>query len=224
LCSTGRKGTNINRRNTLASNLRRHKALTLSGRDQKEKDSTKFGGGIISTKCGHLFHQNCLNDYITNFRTKGDCYGTTYNVLCPLCGANLSNGKTLKIDIEAHFGILEEFFQDLCKLKYMNKELKRTLELEWSDIAELEKKIEKAKAEYDNIKSLKRSNEQRCIAQEERIAKAIEDASTCYRYREIEKQLLDENINLEAVARSRKPFSHILRHFFLKRFRCRHER
>ena len=58
----------------------------------------------------------------------------------------------LKIDIEAHFGILEEFFQDLYKLKYMNKELKRTLELEWSDIADLEKKIESTKEEYERYK------------------------------------------------------------------------
>ena len=58
----------------------------------------------------------------------------------------------LKIDIEAHFGVLEEFFQDLYKLKYMNKELKRTLELEWSDIADLEKKIESTKEEYERYK------------------------------------------------------------------------
>ena len=51
------------------------------------------------------------------------------------------------------------------------------------------------------IRATKKAAEERCAVMEQRIAKAIEDANTCFRYREVEKQLLDENINLEAVAR-----------------------
>ncbi|GBO40380.1 hypothetical protein AVEN_244681-1 [Araneus ventricosus] len=96
------------------------------------KDPFDAAVGIVATKCGHVFHNHCINDLLLRSRN------------CPECRSNVSENSITKLSFHDISGTNVEISLDLYKEKLRENDLK---------VVELNKKIKTLQMSCARIKS-----------------------------------------------------------------------